>query len=65
MDPADEIVSLGDHCVGAYALKLLGFKHASYPFDWALSTPDMVAHALRDDFQLFLDMSQVVPNSKP
>jgi len=36
-------------------------RNAAYPFDWTLSSPQMVMDCLRDDFQTFLDPAQHVP----
>lgn len=33
-------------------------RNAAYPFDWTLSSPQMVMDCLRDDFQAFLDPKQ-------
>jgi hypothetical protein len=35
-------------------------RNAAYPFDWSLSSPQMVMDCLRDDFQTFLDPEQHV-----
>lgn len=54
-------VSLGSFCHTAEWLRKLRYRAASGPFDWIFSNPGMVAHALRDDFQVFLDSSHYVP----
>jgi hypothetical protein len=35
-------------------------RQEAYPFDWTLSSPQMVMDCLRDDFQTFLDPAQHV-----
>ncbi len=32
----------------------MGLKQSSMPFDWIFSSPEMIAHAIRDDFRQFL-----------
>lgn len=54
-------ISLGSFCHSAEVLKRLGFRAFSGPFDWIFSNPPMVAHALEDDFSLFLDPDQYQP----
>jgi hypothetical protein len=54
----NHIISLGTDCYGSFLLKLAGWKRASYPFDWLLSSPPIVVDALQDDFARFLDPAQ-------
>ena len=49
------ICSLGSFCHTASYLQKNGLKQVSYPFDWALSSPQMVIDCLKDDFKTFLD----------
>ncbi|WP_116089573.1 DUF1796 family putative cysteine peptidase [Sphingomonas crusticola] len=56
--PIEHIISLGTDCYASFLLKLTGWKRASYPFDWLLSSPPMVVEMLRDDFAGFLDPAQ-------
>ena len=53
------IISLGIQCHTSLALKEMGHKHYSAPFDWIFSNLDMIIHMLQDDFQTFLDRSQM------
>lgn len=39
-------------------------RTCSYPFDWTLSSPAMVADCLRDDFKRFLDPAEHVSNGR-
>jgi len=56
-----EAISLGTMCHGASELRRLGLRAFSGPFDWLFTTPEIVAHALKDNFRCFLDSSQFVP----
>jgi hypothetical protein len=55
LGPINHLISLGTDCYASFAFKLMGVKRASYPFDWILSTPSMVADVLQNDFCRFLD----------
>lgn len=55
LGPINHVISLGTDCYASFALKLAGWKRASYPFDWILSSPAMIVDVLRDDFARFLD----------
>jgi hypothetical protein len=56
-EPID-FVSLGSHCLVSYALKEMGLKRYSCPFDWIFSRPSMVEHCIRDSFATLADRSQ-------
>lgn len=49
------VVGLGTLCLTSQTLKQMGLKKSSMPFDWIFSSPEMVEHAIRDDFKEFLD----------
>ncbi|MGH1573446.1 DUF1796 family putative cysteine peptidase [Methylobacterium sp. P31] len=49
------VVGLGTLCLTSHTLKQMGLKKSSMPFDWIFSSPEMVEHAIRDDFKEFLD----------
>jgi Putative papain-like cysteine peptidase (DUF1796)/Domain of unknown function (DUF4214) len=53
----DDIISLGDHCLTSYLLKIYGLKKWSSPFDWLFCSPAMISHCLEDNFKKFLDQS--------
>jgi len=53
--PVNHVISAGTHCYAAFALKQLGLKKYSLPFDWTFSSLAMVADCLNDDFAKFLD----------
>jgi hypothetical protein len=55
---AAAVVSVGPACPCAFLLKLSGVKHASHPFDWVISSPEMVRDCLATDFADFLDPAQ-------
>lgn len=61
-----KIVGLGTLCLTSQLLKQMGLKQASMPFDWIFSSPEMIAHAIRDDFGEFLarDNITTVPVSR-
>ena len=50
-----EKISLGQNCNAAFYLKENNCKNASYPFDWIFSSGEIVLHAIKDDFTIFLD----------
>ena len=54
----DRIVSLGSFCHLASHLKKREARTCSYPFDWALTSPAVIADCLRDDFARFLDPAE-------
>lgn len=58
------ICSLGTFCHMASHLKRMNMRSCSYPFDWTLSSPAIVADCLRDDFQKFLDPAEHVSNGR-
>jgi hypothetical protein len=49
------VCSLGSLCHSAFLLKNNKLKLASYPFDWIHSYPNMICHAISDDFKTFLN----------
>jgi len=53
--PINHVISLGTDCYASFALQLAGWKRASYPFDWILSSPGMIIDMVQDDFARFLD----------
>ena len=55
------IVSLGSHCLVSYALKEMGLKRYSCPFDWIFSRPSMIEHCIKDSFTTLTDRSQYQP----
>jgi hypothetical protein len=66
--PVRHVVSLGSHCYTSFLLKRSGLKSFSTPFDWIFSSPEMVCHCLRDDFETFLDrrfFEPIAPDQRP
>ena len=57
------VCSLGDNCLAASFLKRNSLKLASYPFDWVVSGPKVVAHCIKDDFESFLNKSLYVADN--
>jgi hypothetical protein len=56
-----EKVGLGQNCNSSWYLKTTKNKRASYPFDWIFTTPEIIEDVLSDDFEAFLDKSQLIP----
>lgn len=54
----NHICSLGSWCLPAVYIREQKLQRCSYPFDFILSAPEMIADCLKDDFALFLDRSQ-------
>lgn len=52
-------VSLGSNCQMAHALKTLGLRAWSGPFDWVFTLPPMVRDCLADDFRALTDRAQL------
>lgn len=55
MNTYTHIFSVGYRCSSAGILKSLGFKHASYPFDWLVSRLPIIEHCLSTEFVEFLN----------
>jgi glycosyltransferase involved in cell wall biosynthesis len=55
------VVSLGSFCHAATVLRQLEWRAFTGPFDWIFSKPEVTAHALADDFKVFLDPAQFEP----
>ncbi len=55
MDTITYACSLGPQCHSSNILKRLQIKKESYPFDWIFSNLKNVEHAIKDDFNIFLD----------
>jgi hypothetical protein len=49
------ICSLGSFCHTASHLQKYNLRTCSYPFDWTLSSPEMIMDCLENDFETFLD----------
>src|ERR1700709_738096 len=47
------VIGLGTLCLTSQTLKQMGFKKSSMPFDWIFSSPEMVEHAIANDFREF------------
>ncbi len=55
-----KVIGLGTLCLTSQLLKQMGLKDASMPFDWIFSSPEMISHAIRDDFKEFLARENIV-----
>lgn len=51
----EHVVSLGNFCHAAMALKRAAYRAWSGPFDWVFSNVSMASHCISDDFAVFLD----------
>lgn len=49
------VCSLGSFCHTASHLQKYNLRSCSYPFDWTLSSPQMIMDCLENDFETFLD----------
>jgi hypothetical protein len=49
------VCSLGSFCHTAFHLDNYKMRNCAYPFDYILSSPEMVIDCLIDDFKVFLD----------
>ena len=59
-----ECVSFGENCNSSWYIKETGNKNASYPFDWIFSSPEIIIHALKDEFKSFLNKDHIFPVDK-
>jgi hypothetical protein len=55
-----EFLSIGTLCHCSYALKHIGFKKRSYPFDWIFSNPKTVLECIENKFKFFLDKTYYI-----
>lgn len=55
------VCSLGSFCHTAHLLKRNDLKLCSYPFDWTVTNCDNIIHAIKDEFNIFLDKSYYIP----
>lgn len=60
MTKIKHVCSLGFNCHVAQMLKTNELKLASYPFDWIMSSLDVVKHCLQDDFKTYLDKDSYI-----
>ena len=52
--------SLSQNCNVAFYLKETNCKNASYPFDWIFPSGKIVLHAIKDDFNIFIDDNLII-----
>jgi hypothetical protein len=50
-------ISIGHRCLSATAIKRLGLKKESYPFDWNVSKLPVVQHCIETNFSHFMNLS--------
>ena len=61
-DDGCQMVGLGQNCNASWYIKASGNKKASYPFDWIVTTPDIIIDILNDDFSKFLKKEMLIPH---
>lgn len=54
------VCSLGTVCFSNCLMQKMNLKFVSYPFDWIISSPEMITHCLESDFSVFLDKQYYV-----
>lgn len=57
-EPISHVVGIGTSCFTAFLQRRWRLRNFAGPFDWIFSSEQMVEHALRDDFRLFLSPDQ-------
>ena len=58
--PNSVSIGMGQNCCTAWYLKVSENKFASYPFDWIVTSPEIVIDILDDDFNRLLDREQII-----
>ena len=60
-----EFISIGPYCCTAYLLKEHRLRRTAYPFDYIFSSLEIVKHALKDKFNIFLDKQYYAEGTAP
>lgn len=55
------IISLGENCITATFLNLLGYRNHAFPFDWTFTRIDTIKDCLSTNFTSYLDKSLYYP----
>lgn len=53
-------IGMGQNCCTSWYMKQSENKFASYPFDWIVTSPEIIIDILDDDFNRLLDRSQII-----
>ncbi|MCW9015239.1 MAG: papain-like cysteine peptidase [Gammaproteobacteria bacterium] len=53
--PQHQAISLGQNCTSAWYLKQVEVKKQSYPFDWIISSAEVLESCLDDNFATFMN----------
>jgi hypothetical protein len=53
-------IGMGQNCCTSWYLKQSENKLASYPFDWIVTSPEIIIDILDDDFNRMLDRNQII-----
>ena len=51
---SNEIISMGSNCAPGIALRELGLKGKTYPFDWIISNPSIILDVLQNGYEKYL-----------
>jgi hypothetical protein len=53
-------IGMGQNCCTSWYMKQSKNKFASYPFDWIVTSPEIIIDILDDDFNRLLDREQII-----
>lgn len=53
-------IGMGQNCCTSWYMKTSENKLASYPFDWIVTSPEIIIDILDDDFNRLLDRDQII-----
>ena len=53
-------IGMGQNCCTSWYMKTSENKHASYPFDWIVTSSEIIIDILDDDFNRLLDRDQII-----
>ena len=60
-----EFISIGPYCCTADLLKAHRLRRTAYPFDYIFSSLEIVKHAIKDNFNIFLDKQYYTEGTTP
>jgi hypothetical protein len=60
----NKIISFGNFCYISNLLKKLNYKKESYPFDWILSSDEIILDCLSNNFSIFLNPAYYIDNKE-
>ena len=59
-EPFNKVISFGSMCLSAMALQHGNLRSFATPLDWIFSSPEMISHCISDNWQTFLDPTQLI-----